>query len=149
MKSKKLVFLFVVLVSLSSCKKDAQLDVNQNNYSFSQNSLSQNLLITNKGGKDLEWSITKDINYLNITPSNGAIKGGDNQVIKLNAIRYYEPGTYSSSFQVSTNGGNKNNLEEMTLDFTPSILPGVGINDMGLGKNYSDVKNKYDVPDDI
>ncbi len=149
MKQLKLSIILSIIVLLSSCKKDPHLDVNFSFLTFSDNTLNKTLTITNTGGKELEWNITEDINWLGISKVNGIIEGQSEHVVNLNAIKYNAPGTYNSTFLISTNGGNKNITVEMTLDFIPKIFPGIGISEMNLGDSYNHVKQTYGEPDEI
>ena len=150
MKTQKLLTVLAILILFTSCRKEEpQLNVNTNFISFSSNALSIPIKISNTGDEELEWHIDENIDWLDVTRTNGKIAAHSQDVITLNATKYYEPDIYNSNFIISSNGGNKNIVVEMNLDFTPSIFPGVGINSTSINEPYKNIKDQYGEPDEI
>ncbi len=151
MKNQKLLIVLVISILFTSCKKEdpAQLNVNTNYINFLSNALSIPIKISNTGDKELEWHIDENIEWLNVSRTNGKIDAHSQDVITLTATNYYEPDIYSSDLIISSNGGNKTISVEMNLDFTPKIFPGVGIDGTNINDAYSSIKDQYGEPDEI
>ncbi|NOZ48078.1 MAG: hypothetical protein GXO79_15070 [Chlorobi bacterium] len=147
-KNHIFAFLSFIIIT-SSCKTDPQLNMSNNYFSFSDKVVTKSLIISNEGGKELEWNVDNQISWLSINPENGIIESQGEKVLTLSASKYNEPGFYNSTFLISTNGGDKNITVEMELDFTPKIFVGIGIDGFNLNETYESVKIKYGEPEDF
>lgn len=146
---KQLLIIFLVTVVVYSCKKEPQLSIDKDRVYFTNNDISETIRISNAGDIELEWNISTDILWLEQDYLSGKVSGKSNTTITLNAIKYMEPGVYSSSIVLTSNGGDRNINAEMDLDFKPGIFHGVGLENININDSYDVVTNKYGSPDKI
>lgn len=86
------VTLFILLIILScnnpeEVKKNAQVTVKQTTFTLAIDQTELTLEFENSGEQDLSWKINEDLAWLEITPSNGVLKGGEKQSLKVTIDR--------------------------------------------------------------
>ena len=89
---------------------------------------SQIYSLSNAGGSDLEWTITKAANWLTLSAAQGILAGGatTNVTVLINETApTLVPGTYNDVLEfinVTTGAGNTNRLVMLTVNSTPGEL---------------------------
>jgi hypothetical protein len=88
----------------------------------------QTYSLTNAGGSDLDWSITKTVNWLTLSSTQGTLAAGatTNVTVSLNEnAGMLVPGSYNDVLEfinVTTGAGNTNRLVTLTVTATPGEL---------------------------
>ena len=107
---------FLSLFSMAGCKTPnddsgktvdyPKLKVTAPDLSFGESSTEKTFTIANDGKGSLEWSIfiENKADWCTASPSEG--KGNATITIRVNRQKLIEPGTYTATITVNSNGGN-------------------------------------------
>lgn len=113
------------------------LDVAPLSITFGSVLTSADVQISNTGGSTLNWNISDDRDWINVIPSSGS----GNQTVSVNVDRSgLSPGNYSGSVTVTSNGGTKIILVQMSVVSTTPVL---GVNPTSLTISNSQTTGNF------
>lgn len=88
---------------------------------FGENASALTFTISNPAPGPLNWTLTKDVNWLSVTPSGGSITTGVTTVtVKVNRDGLPPDGHYGGTIEISSNRGNQR--IPVYMDTAPSYL---------------------------
>lgn len=130
-------------------KREPKLDIKDESLEFSIQSPDQTLVLANIGEGTLNWFIEDLPDWLEANKENGSLGPGFDE-IKFSADLNYEPGVYSNTITLFSNGGKR----DFTVHFDPSlgeftIMPGIGITNIDLNDAYNNIIKAIGEPDTI
>lgn len=112
-----------VSVSMTVPEPDPQLLYTPSSMNFGTDKNQLELKITNSGGKTLNWQMTKQQNWLSLSPTNGSLTGGASQNVIVTVNRADQPpGSYQGKISITSNGGNGSVDVTMTvIELIPAL----------------------------
>ena len=132
---------------------DPRLSVNMQTLSFGETLLFDTIELRNSGTGRLTWDVSKVSEWLSIAPQSGtALNESDTLVVRVNR-EGLTPGQYQDRIQISSDGGNREVLVEMTvadqpvLSISSELLEfGTNLENMNVGlKNEGNVTITWSV----
>ena len=107
---RKLIFCLTSILAVSACSptepEKAQLSVNPASFTFTKNTNSGILLISNRGSGEVSWEISDKPEWLEVSKVSGKVTTGNDTVI-VTAYIEQEAVKYSGSINITSNYGNK------------------------------------------
>ena len=120
---KKLKICFIVILAISvliiTCSNPVEsekpeLNVNPTSCTFTKNTNTQTLIISNNGNGELSWEINNKPVWLEVSKSSGKITTGRDTVIST-ANLDQGAGEYSGTMNITSNGGNKEIIVSLNI----------------------------------
>lgn len=106
----------------------SSLGVSQSTLDFGNNTTTLAFDILNNGFSTLSWQISEDIAWLSCTPTSGTVASGEKVSVVAHVERTgLEPGEYSQTIAISSNGGSQVMRVDMSVlgisvSFSPEVL---------------------------
>ena len=119
MKSKFLQsyqVIFAVMLFVIACSKESspELKVSDIALTFTTYPKTKTMVISNKGDGELSWEITNIPNWISLSKNSGKITSNVD-TLKVTANINQAIGTYSGTFSINSNGGNKDITVSLTI----------------------------------
>ena len=120
---KKIKSCFIVILAVSvliiTCSNPVEsekpeLNVNPTSCTFTKNTNTQILIISNNGNGELSWEINNKPVWLEVSKSSGKITTGRDTVIST-ANLDQGAGEYSGTMNITSNGGNKEIIVSLNI----------------------------------
>jgi hypothetical protein len=143
-----LLILLITSSIFTSCKDDAELIVDITSISLSEDNTSQQILITNAGDKDLEWTISSNAEWVIFSNESGTLSTGSTSVM-IGASTAIAPGDYSATITIASNGGGANVSVSLTVIDKIAIFPGDGLVQVELGDDSKEIRENIGQPGNI
>ena len=102
-------------INVDMTVENPRLNVSPATLDFGTISTNKSVVIQNIGAGSLTWSITENISWLSASPTTGTTDSQQNVNFSV-ARPGLSPGTYSESFEVQSNGGNKTVTVNMEVE---------------------------------
>ena len=124
---------YIGIISVSSNGGDQELNAtlskNSNptlsvfplTFDFGESSLRDTLFVSNVGTGSLEWSITDDQDWLNLSKtSNIIVSGADTVLVNVNRSELAH-GDHMAIISIKSNGGDQEIIAKLNIDSNPSL----------------------------
>ncbi|MCD4663688.1 MAG: hypothetical protein K8R68_00360 [Bacteroidales bacterium] len=138
-------FTLMIIIAMISCDKDNSTGPENNNpkieisstsnpLEFSNDELEKKIIISNKGGGELNWEATSNPEWIILSKSTGLINDIPDTIDVTVDFAKVTYGIHTDKIKIQSNGGN---LEiDVNLAFDAAIIPGVSIAGIELGTTY-------------
>lgn len=105
----------------------AEMKVSPSSLSFTENRQESILVIENSGDEDLEWNLAnKDAEWAQLSFIQGQIPGGETMEISVFSDASIGAGQFSSSFELSSNGGDI--VVQLSMEINGVVPPNTSYN---------------------
>ncbi len=99
-----------------------QLSVLTTLLDFGQSDVSKPVTIYNTGTGDLTWNISKDSNWINVTPVSGTTSSSGQSQVTVDVQRSnLSTGSYEGKITITSNGGNIDIVVKMEVPDQPTL----------------------------
>lgn len=103
-------------VQITMAPIQPKLNVSTNVLSFGEEATTLSLDISNSGKGILEWEVANNVDWIECSPTSGAVSTKTNTVVVSAKRESLDQGNYSGSFVISSNGGSATILVSISIN---------------------------------
>lgn len=103
-------------VQITMAPIQPKLSVSTNALSFGEDATTLSLDISNSGKGILEWEVANNVDWIECSPTSGAVSTKTNTVVVSAKRESLDQGNYSGSFVISSNGGSATILVSISIN---------------------------------
>ena len=98
-----------ITVSNTVEPKSPKLSLSKTSLDFGTVATEDSFSVNNSGGGTLSWELSKQANWLDVSPASGSLASGRSDNVSVTVSRSgLSPGVYNDNISVTSNGGNSN-----------------------------------------